>query len=135
LIDSTLLPSDADSVSLKQIQRHLYDIGASLADSLNKEKPSLLEESAILYLEERVKNLNPTLPELTSFILPGGSLCSSYCHLARTVCRRAERNFWDSQARSFEKDLSLCGIYLNRLSDFLFVFARFYNKNEKLWRS
>ncbi|MFC2099032.1 cob(I)yrinic acid a,c-diamide adenosyltransferase [Bacteroidota bacterium] len=80
-----------------------------------------LSESDILYLEDRIDALDEELQTLTSFIFPGGHPVVSYCHLARTCCRRAERN-----SMGFIKDSEQTGSlvkYLNRLSDYLFILA------------
>jgi len=79
--------------------------------------------------------MNEDLPELTSFILPGGHTVVSYCHLARTICRRAER--WVIEITESEKIDTILIEYLNRLSDYFFVLARKiaidFNSKEVLW--
>lgn len=81
-----------------------------------------LKEQSILDLENEIDKMEATLTPLTSFILPGGHSISSYCHIARTVCRRAERRAIDL-SENYETD-PLTIKYLNRLSDYLFVLAR-----------
>ena len=80
--------------------------------------------------------MNKELPDLKEFILPGGSKASSYCHLARTVCRRVERNLFKLAQNDKVNEASLK--YINRLSDMFFVLARFLNKikqfNDVLWK-
>jgi cob(I)alamin adenosyltransferase len=71
--------------------------------------------------------MNAELPELKAFILPGGNTTVSYCHIARCICRRTERNVTHLSEESFVAELVV--IYLNRLSDYLFVLARFLGKH------
>ena len=116
---------------LQSIQNPLFDIGGIL--TTKSEVP--LEKQYLLTLEKEMDNLNRKLPDLDNFILPGGSKESSFIHIARTVCRRAERSL--IEANRSEKMEQSCLIYINRLSDFLFVLARKVNLNsgneELLW--
>lgn len=116
---------------LKEIQDRLFTIGSSLASDPERSKmkiPDLLE-SDITLLEKEMDSMNEVLPELKHFILPGGNTVVSYCHLARCVCRRAERLAVQLAAESFVD--SNITIYLNRLSDYLFVLARKLNADAK----
>lgn len=109
---------------LKEIQDRLFTIGADLATVPGKEnvkKPDLYQEDITL-LEDEMDLMEKNLPALTAFILPGGHQSVSFCHLARTVCRRAERI--TVELASFEQVSDLVIQYLNRLSDFLFVLGR-----------
>lgn len=109
---------------LKEIQDRLFTIGSSLASDPEKSKmkiPDLLSTDITL-LENEMDQMNDQLPELKHFILPGGNTIVSYCHLARCVCRRAERLTVHLAEESFVD--SNITIYLNRLSDYLFVLAR-----------
>ena len=109
---------------LKEIQDRLFTIGSSLASDPEKSKmkiPDLLATDITL-LENEMDQMNEQLPELKHFILPGGNTTVSYCHLARCVCRRAERLTVHLAEESFVD--SNITIYLNRLSDYLFVLAR-----------
>lgn len=109
---------------LKEIQDRLFTIGSSLASDPEKSKmkiPDLLATDITL-LENEMDQMNEQLPELKHFILPGGNTTVSYCHLARCVCRRAERLMVHLAEESFVD--SNITIYLNRLSDYLFVLAR-----------
>lgn len=122
---------------LKEIQDRLFTIGSSLAADPEKSKmkiPDLLEEDITL-LENEIDQMNEVLPELRHFILPGGNTIVSYCHLARCVCRRAERLTVALAESSFVDDKVT--IYLNRLSDYLFVLARKLghdaNAEEHIW--
>lgn len=108
---------------LKEIQNRLFDIGSNLAVTPGKELPTPgILDSDIDQLEKAIDHIDPQLPELRNFILPGGHPTVSYCHIARCVCRRAERRVvaLDSE----EKVDPLIIKYLNRLSDYLFVLAR-----------
>ncbi len=112
---------------LKEIQDRLFTIGSSLACDPEKEplmKLPDLKESDISFLENEIDAMNETLPVMKNFILPGGDIAVSYLHVARCVCRRAERICVAMQ----ENEMYIDGIvlrYLNRLSDYLFVLARF----------
>ena len=115
----------------QNIQNRLFDIGGILT---TKSKIPLNQEH-LNKLEAEANKLNTGLPDLDNFILPGGSKGSSVIHIARTACRRAERSLIDANAS--EKIEKSCLIYINRLSDFLFVLARRVNldsgKEEVLW--
>ena len=117
---------------LQNIQNRLFDIGGIL--TTKSEVP--LEKKYLLNLEKETNNLNHKLPDLDNFILPGGSEESSFIHIARTVCRRAERSL--IEANGSQKIEKSCLIYINRLSDFLFVLARKVNldsgNEELLWK-
>ncbi len=105
---------------LLKIQHRLFDLGGSLALPA---KP-LLGDAAVTELETEIDRLDADLPPLKRFILPGGSLEAAHCHLARSVCRRAERRVVAIQpAAGDDPDLTSLR-YLNRLSDLLFVLAR-----------
>ncbi len=109
---------------LKEIQDRLFTIGSSLASDPEKSRmviPDLTTEDITL-LETEMDCMNEELPELRHFILPGGNGTISYCHLARCVCRRAER-ISVHLAEESKVDENVI-IYLNRLSDYLFVLAR-----------
>src|SRR5262245_51118550 len=116
-------PQAPDRDLLLGIQNDLFDVGADLC------VPSAADEAAgarlrvsagqVARLEEAIDRLNADLQPLTSFVLPGGSPVSAWCHVARTVCRRAERDLvaLDQQERINPQAI----VYLNRLSDLLFV--------------
>lgn len=111
---------------LVEIQDRLFTIGSSLAtdpDKSPKTKVPDLKKEDITLLEKEMDQMNETLPEMRSFILPGGHTTVSSCHLCRVVCRRAERRVL---ALHQENEIpEIIGIYLNRLSDYFFVLARF----------
>ncbi|MEJ5963385.1 cob(I)yrinic acid a,c-diamide adenosyltransferase [Pedobacter immunditicola] len=116
---------------LKEIQDRLFTIGASLAADPEKSRMKIpdLHEADIILLEREMDAMNEVLPELKHFILPGGNTVVSYCHLARCICRRAERLTFQLAAESFVDEKMT--IYLNRLSDYLFVLARKLNSDAK----
>lgn len=110
---------------LKEIQDRLFTIGAELATDPEKAPkrpmPLIIPDDVVL-LEQAMDDMDAALPELKAFVLPGGHSAVSFCHLARTVCRRAERLVitLTEQAPVDEQVLQ----YLNRLSDYLFVLGR-----------
>lgn len=109
---------------LKEIQDRLFTMGASLASDPTRSKmqiPDLLE-SDVEFLEQEIDLMNETLPALKHFVLPGGNPLIAHCHVARCVCRRAERLV--VALAEEEEVLDLILMYLNRLSDYLFVLAR-----------
>jgi cob(I)alamin adenosyltransferase len=106
------------------VQNHLFNIGALLASDPDTSKMNLpgIEDEDIEMLENGIDRMNEDLPELRNFILPGGHPNISYCHLARCVCRRAERI---TVALDQEQKVdNLIIKFLNRLSDYFFVLAR-----------
>lgn len=109
---------------LLEIQDRLFTIGASLASDPEKSKMKIpdLKEGDITLLENEIDKMNEVLPEMRSFVLPGGHTTVSFCHIARCVCRRAERLSIQLSENSFVADLVIK--YLNRLSDYLFVLSR-----------
>ena len=109
---------------LIEIQDRLFTIGSSLASDPEKSKMKIpdLKEEDITLLEKEIDKMNETLPEMRSFVLPGGHTTVSFCHIARCVCRRAERNIIHLSETSFVAELVIK--YLNRLSDYLFVLSR-----------
>lgn len=112
---------------LKEIQDRLFTIGSSLACDPEKEtkmKIPDLNESDIELLEKEMDRINEKMPEMRSFILPGGHMAISSAHVARCVCRRSERLCVSLQEQNMFVD-PLVIKYLNRLSDYLFVLARF----------
>ena len=115
------------SIWIKEIQDRLFTIGSVLATAPNKEISMKLPDvhvEDVQLLEQRIDEMNEQLPEMRSFILPGGHLAASSCHVARCVCRRAER-ICVAMLELNEEVPDLVIQYLNRLSDFLFVLARF----------
>lgn len=118
-----LIPKDGNHKLFDEMQNDLFDLGADLCGS-DKIK---ITQDYIDRLETYIDGTNALLEPLNSFVLPTGPI-----HFARTVVRRAELKVW--WAKEYEEINDLIPKYLNRLSDLLFVLARYYNKgNEKLW--
>lgn len=123
-----------DTVSrvLHEVQHHLFDLGGELCIPGYQ----AIQQTHIDWLESTLDHFNEDLPALKDFILPGGSLAASNCHVARTVCRRAERLVVSLQRVEDTPPFSLQ--YLNRLSDLLFVVARVISRvdggSEVLWQ-
>lgn len=115
---------------LIEIQDRLFTIESQLAHDpdtkLNRPLPEVYEED-VVKLEKAIDSMNEELPELSSFILPGGHVVVSHCHVARTICRRAERLCIRLAELHPVKELNIK--YLNRLSDYLFVLARKLGKD------
>lgn len=108
------------------IQQSLFDVGACLATEAATPAPDATS------LEETSATLNAALPPLKEFVLPGGGEAGARCHVARAVCRRAERSVW-----ALGPAYSPCAVYLNRLSDLLFIWARTLAREageEVVWR-
>jgi cob(I)alamin adenosyltransferase len=122
--------------TLRRVQNELFDLGADLCVPLEVEGRLRIEQSAVDALEADCDSFNADLPELRSFVLPGGTPAAAALHVARTVCRRAE---CETLAAAAQHDVSpLCAVYLNRLSDLLFILARVAvaheGQDEPLWK-
>jgi len=125
---------EAMQTLLERIQNELFDLGADLSVPAEVEGRLRVEQSQIDRLERACDEWNEDLPELKSFVLPGGSELAARLHVARTVCRRVER---EALAAAQEVELNrLALVYLNRLSDLLFILARAANagEDEPLWK-
>jgi cob(I)alamin adenosyltransferase len=123
---------------LINIQDRLFTIGSHLAADPEKNKmqlPPIFEED-IVALEKAIDDMDAVVPEMKSFVLPGGHVHVSYCHIARCVCRRAERAVL--RLAENEKVEEIHGKYLNRLSDYLFMLSRWLvmelKANEIPWK-
>jgi cob(I)alamin adenosyltransferase len=116
---------------LMRIQNDLFDLGADLCTPERADKPARerlrVVDAQAERLEHEIDRLNADLAPLTSFVLPGGSAAAAYLHLARTVCRRAERLIVELAAEPGEVVSPMALRYVNRLSDFLFVASRYVN--------
>ncbi len=112
---------------LETIQQDLLALGSDLADP-REDSPLRITEKHVHALENHIDNLNAQLPPLTQFIIPGGSQAASILHIARAISRRAERVAVALQKT--ERITEYCLPYLNRLSDLLFVMARFQNQKK-----
>lgn len=130
MIKAELIETDLMYRLLEEVQHQLFEVGAELATATSRGKIPAFTAM----LEESVAAINEELPPLKEFILPGGSRPSACCHLARSVCRRAERTLvalMADEKKTSEQETSpeqgpetALQIYLNRLSDLLFVIAR-----------
>jgi cob(I)alamin adenosyltransferase len=121
---------------LDRIQNELFDVGADLCVPFGVSDRLRVEQAAVDRLEQLCDDFNSELPMLKSFILPGGTESAARLHVARTTCRRAER---DAIAANEEDGINpLVLAYLNRLSDFLFIASRYANadvgRGEPLWK-
>jgi cob(I)alamin adenosyltransferase len=132
-------PNHEETSLLQSIQNDLFDVGADLCvpepTGDDRSPPLRVTPEQTAHLEEAIDRLNAKLQPLQSFVLPGGRPEAGWLHLARTVCRRAERDVVSlSQSEKINPQVV---IYLNRLSDLLFVLARVANdngRNDLLWR-
>ena len=118
---------------LRRIQNDLFDVGADLCTPvvLDPEHPPLrIEQDYVDRLEGWCDHYNEDLPKLRSFILNGGTLAAAHLHVARTVVRRAERSAWAAHEQHGESMNLLAITYLNRLSDLLFILARYANREQ-----
>lgn len=115
---------------LKKIQNELFILGSDLSNPNINEKQNRVSKDMVKDLEKIIDEYETELSPLSNFILPGGSHTSSLLHLARTITRRAETNV--VSLSNEEKINEQCQIYLNRLSDLLFVIARVLNKRSKV---
>jgi cob(I)alamin adenosyltransferase len=127
--------------ALSRIQNDLFDVGADLTTPGKGKGPGgarlTVTAAQVDWLEAEIDRLNDELEPLRSFILPGGSAAAAYLHLARTVCRRAERLIAELSDRPDESVTREVLKYVNRLSDFLFVAARHANgkgARDALWK-
>jgi cob(I)alamin adenosyltransferase len=128
-------------LALERIQNDLFDVGADLCTPDQGKGPGgarlTVTDKQVAWLESEIDRLNADLRPLRSFVLPGGSAAAAYLHLARTVCRRAERliaELKDAKGESVTAELLQ---YVNRLSDYLFVASRYANDKgarDVLWK-
>jgi len=128
LARSVLANEDLDA-QLYLIQNQLFVVGSDLASELKLDNVPRIQPADIANLEQEIDRLEAELAPLQQFILPGGTQAAAYLHLARTICRRAER--WAVSLASHEAINPSVIHYLNRLSDFLFVAARFANARQQ----
>jgi cob(I)alamin adenosyltransferase len=127
--------------ALARIQNDLFDLGADLSTPGKGKGPGgarlTVTDKQVAWLESEIDRLNAALRPLRSFVLPGGSAAAAYLHLARTLCRRAERLIAELKDKAGESVTPEVLKYVNRLSDFLFVAARYANDNgagDVLWQ-
>lgn len=130
-------PNHPQKPILLEVQDRLFTIGSVLASDPEKSHMKIpdLHDSDITLLESEIDKMDATLPELKNFVLPGGNMTASYCHVARCICRRAERLVVHLATETEVPALVM--IYLNRLSDYLFILSRKLVQdaggNETLW--
>ena len=138
--------NDLDGVSeeiretLSVIQKKLFTLESHFALDKSSEVSKmipLLEDDDVKFLEGHIDRMNAELPELKAFVIPGGNLKASVSHVCRTVCRRAERQGWRLASHEEVDEVDLR--YLNRLSDYFFVLARYFDflvqRDETYWES
>lgn len=131
VLRSCMLPEALDA-ELAEVQQRLFDIGGEMA----LPEQAMIQAEHVEQLETLLEKYNASLPPLKEFILPGGGVAAAQCHLARAVCRRAERDLWRLSRQATINPLTLG--WLNRLSDLFFVYARMLarldNAEEVQWQ-
>jgi cob(I)alamin adenosyltransferase len=129
LVLSSPLDSDIAEI-LTTVQNQLFVVGADLASPNLNDASNRVNPQMITFLESHIDRLENELSPITYFILPGGNALASHIHLSRAICRRAEVNIVElSESEQINRT---CQIYMNRLSDLLFVIARAVNKRKKI---
>ncbi|MDE2857212.1 MAG: cob(I)yrinic acid a,c-diamide adenosyltransferase [Chloroflexota bacterium] len=122
---------------LREVQGHLFHLGSDLATPLDSktDRATRIAQSQVSWLEDAIDQMTAQLEPLRNFILPGGTPVAAQLHVARTVCRRAERQIVALQETSETNALAV--VYINRLSDWLFTLARYENalagESERKW--
>ena len=136
----TYCKNEHDQAFLVDIQNQLFVVGGYLATDNTQcdvRPGNIVTPDMVAAIEQEIDAINATLPPFKCFILPGGSRSAALCHVCRTVCRRAERRILALVEEGAEVDENVIA-YVNRLSDYLFVFARKLNADEKhpeiIWR-
>ena len=126
-------------VQLLEIQNHLFDAGCYLATAVHDgEKPSCtgIDAATIATVEKWIDSMDEDTPKIRAFVLPGGSELAAHCHVARTVCRRAERRILVLAENEYVDPMLVR--WFNRLSDYLFITARYINHcegvSEIIWK-
>jgi cob(I)alamin adenosyltransferase len=133
-----LIEEESTIQFLRYIQNQLFVVGSKLATPANSSfKAPELETGLLNKLEDEIDKMDEILTPLTNFILPGGHLTISYCHLARVVCRRVERNIVSlSEIEQIDNQILA---FINRFSDYLFTLARYHsnklNVKEIVWKA
>jgi cob(I)alamin adenosyltransferase len=132
------LPAEVAEL-LTQVQNDLFDVGADLCTPIVPDPqwaPLRITDRYVTRLEEACDRFNADLPKLDSFVLPGGTAGAALLHVARTVVRRAERTTWALLEADEERTSATTALYLNRLSDLLFILSRVANgaAGDVLWR-
>lgn len=133
----SMLPISFDDVAadILHIQHRLFDIGAILANISEKKGRSVavpeLSAQQVAWLEKRIDHYDKDLTQLTAFILPGGTTGAAQAHIARAICRRAERQLVEVQQQYKDSLPATVLKYINRLSDYLFTIARIANRRNQ----
>lgn len=128
------------NTSLTKIQQAVFIAESRIASDSKKAltKMPILTDKDIEFLENEIDQISKTQPQLKNFILPGGHPLASYCHIARTICRRAERHALQAYHNSMSEDPMVLK-YINRLSDYLFTLARHFahklGEGDNPWQS
>lgn len=128
----TCLSDDEDKNVVLEIQHRLFMVGSHLAtdqEMIDLKQASIITPGHIAKIEQRIDEMDEALPPLHAFVIPGGSRGAAVCHICRTVCRRAERRILALSAEHKVSEEVL--MYINRLSDFLFVLSRRINLQDK----
>lgn len=129
----SMAQSAHEKETLLQIQTNLMLISAHFASDGSNKKLKEIKDSDILFLESEIDKMTAVLPPQNAFIIPGSPDIASHTHVARTICRRAERHATIVAEKAVEKDPLHTGLrYINRLSDYLFVLARFSCMQDKI---
>ncbi len=141
IVADTMGEISTEKSMVKQIQHILFTLGSSLACDPDKETKMIIPampEEEVLKLEREIDRMDESLPPLKNFVLPGGNIAASQCHVARCVCRRAERICVAIMQEGQFVDERVIR-YLNRLSDYLFTLARYLlhqqNGEELIWKA
>ncbi|MDE1726809.1 MAG: cob(I)yrinic acid a,c-diamide adenosyltransferase [Thaumarchaeota archaeon] len=129
IVLSSKLDSDISNLLIR-IQNDLFVVGSDLANPNLEDHSSRITDAMVTHLENQIDQLESEILPITYFILPGGDLVASQIHLARAICRRAEVNIVELEEK--EPINKSCQIYVNRLSDLLFVISRTINKRKKI---
>lgn len=122
-------PKDIEN-QLIIIQQHLMTVGSQLATDRGKLPIKKIDAAEVTFLEKNIDEMTHTLPELTNFVVPGGHPLISYTHLARSVCRRAERHI--TELKTIDDIDTEILFFVNRLSDYLFTLARKFTSDLKI---
>lgn len=133
-----LLRTEYNNELMDKIQWNLFNAGSMVINDINAELVRITEDE-IIELEDWMDSMSTELPELKNFIIPNGSKAVSYAHICRTICRRAEIEVLNCLVMENTERVAIITKYLNRLSDYFFVLARYIahkeNLNETIWKN
>lgn len=134
--------AEEELIFIENLQARLFDLGSNLAcEQENAQKFNLpqITDNIVIEIEEKIDELDSQLQPLKNFILPGGHPVASSFHIARTICRRIERNFVSFNEENANQLPTNAIVFINRLSDYLFIMARYANyvskEAEVLWKT